>query len=64
MSSSMSAADRYREDSLWPKYREMKAVLGCVAPCAGAPASALRFDDSGRLVDMTEVQHGLFIGSE
>ena len=58
----MTAADPYREDSLWTKYREMKGVLSCVPPCAGA--SAPRFDDSGRLVDMTEVQQNLFIGSE
>ncbi len=58
-----SAADRYREDSLWTKYRQIKGVLD------GASANSARdlvrlYDDSGRVVDMSEVQTNLFVGSE
>ena len=60
----------YREDTLWSKYKEIKKVLDqprgyLLHKQAGLSLdSNPRYDDSGRLVDMSEVQDNLFIGSE
>ncbi len=54
----------HREDTLWSKYNEIKRVLLEKRRPAAAIRQPDRFDDSGRRVDMTEVQQNLFIGSE
>jgi len=51
------------EDTLWSKYGRLREALLAGAD-ALADRPALRYDDSGRLVDMTEVADALFIGSE
>lgn len=55
----------YEEDNLWSKYRKLKQTCETVAldPHRYA-ACGPRKDDSGRVVDMTEVFHNLFLGDQ
>ncbi len=57
--------DRYREDTLWTKYRELKLLLDSEPPelPPGSVSEGPRYDDSGRFVDMSQVAENLFIGS-
>jgi len=47
---------------MWPGFRELQSVLQ--APSVEKRVVKLVQDDSGRLVDMTEIRNNLFIGDE
>jgi len=48
--------------SMWPEYKEMKAVLATKR--VEKLSEPVLFDDSGRHVDMTEIIENLFIGTQ
>lgn len=52
------------EENLWAIYHQLKAVLDSPAAVSRRRAHSVIFDDSGRLVDMTEILPNLFIGDE
>ena len=47
---------------MWPGFRELQSVLQ--TPSVQKRVTKLLQDDSGRLVDMTEIRSNLFIGDE
>ena len=51
-----------REPTLWSTYHEIKSVLE--APVIEKRHTNIKYDDSKRVVDMTEITPNLFIGDE
>lgn len=54
--------NRGTSPTLWSTYYEIKAVLE--APLVEKRNVAVIYDDSRRVVDMTEIKPNLFIGDE
>ena len=54
------------EESLWPVFHKLKAVLETrpEKKAAGGSGCQVTYDDSKRIVDMTEILPNLFIGDE
>ena len=55
-------APESKEETLWSVFHKLKGVLD--APSVEKKAHHVTYDDSKRIVDMTEILPNLFIGDE
>ena len=63
MTSSVANKDNHlKEETLWSVFHKLKAVLD--APLVEKKMHQVTYDDSKRIVDMTEILPNLFIGDE